>query len=108
MKYFNKIKILLLLALAPSAVLAVVTENPLGEGTTISSLLNKIIDFLITTAIPISTIMVLWAAFLFMTSGGDQKKLDQAKATLKWVVVGITLLILSKGIAYTIQISLEI
>lgn len=107
LKFYKKMKLLIFSSfIAPLFAFAARIDNPLGEGTTISSLLDKIINFLIAVAIPISTIMVLWSAFLFMTSGGDQKKLDQAKATLKWVVAGITLLLLSKGIAYTIRISL--
>lgn len=108
LKYCKNITILFVLATIPVISRAVAYENPL-QATSFTGLMNDIADFLLLNiAPPIATIMVLWSAFLFMTSGGNEQKLTLAKKTLMWTVIGVTLLLLAKGIAYTIQTSLGI
>ncbi len=70
--------------------------NPLAAQS-ISDLLNKIIDFLIIIASPILVIMVLWAGFLYLTSGGDPTKVQTANRTLLWAAVGFAIILISKG-----------
>lgn len=110
LKYCKNIIVLFVLGiiLLISKATAVEYTNPL-KATSFTGLMNDIADFLLLNiAPPIATIMVLWSAFLFMTSGGNEQKLTLAKKTLMWTVVGVTLLLLAKGIAYTIQKSLGI
>lgn len=70
--------------------------DPLG-GITFPTLVDKIAGWLLNIGITISTIVVLWAAFLFMTSGGNQQKVTAAKQTLLYAIVGLTILLLAKG-----------
>lgn len=110
LKYCKNIIALFVLGIIPliSKAVAVKYDNPL-KATSFTGLMNDIADFLLLNiAPPIATIMVLWSAFLFMTSGGNEQKLTLAKKTLMWTVIGVTLLLLAKGIAYTIQKSLGI
>lgn len=76
--------------------------NPLGVSD-INGLINTIIDGLIIFATPVAAAMVLWAAYLFMSSGGDTKKLTEARSALLWTVVGYAILLLAKGIGLIIQ-----
>lgn len=76
--------------------------NPLGISN-INDLINKIIDGLIIFATPVAVAMVIWAAYLFMSSGGDPKKLTTAKSALLWTVVGYAILLLAKGVGLIIQ-----
>lgn len=76
--------------------------NPL-QAQSLTDLLNKIIDFLIVIAAPILVIMVLWAGFLYLTSGGDPTKVQTANKTLMWAAVGFAIILISKG--FTLLIS---
>lgn len=80
---------------------AVIIDNPLNT-TDIRVLINKIIDLLFTLGIPLAVLLILWAGFLFLTSGGNPQKVNQAKATLLWTIVGFSILLLSKGIILAI------
>lgn len=76
--------------------------NPLGVSN-INDLINKIIDGLIIFAAPVAVAMVIWAAYLFMSSGGDPKKITTARSALLWTVVGYAILLLAKGVGLIIQ-----
>lgn len=72
--------------------------NFLGEGATFPTLLERIVDFLLTLAGPLAVIMILWAAFLYITSSGNTSRIEQAHKVILWTVVGVGVLILSKGL----------
>lgn len=76
--------------------------NPLGVSN-INDLLGKIIDGLIVFATPVAAAMIIWAAYLFISSGGDPKKITTAREALLWTVVGYAILLLAKGIGLIIQ-----
>jgi len=76
--------------------------NPLVSGD-IPTLINKIADWLLGIGITVSTIIVLWAAFLFMTSGGNESRVTRARQTLWYAIIGLTILLLAKGVALLIQ-----
>lgn len=46
----------------------------------------------------LAVIMVLLAAFQFVTGGGDAKKVEEARQKLIWASVGIIIALLAKGI----------
>lgn len=82
-------------------------QNPLGKNTTITAILNNVLDYLIKyIAPPVATIMALYVAFLYMTSGGVPDKVQKAHKTLTWLIVGIAVLLLARGIVSTIQATL--
>ncbi len=111
-------KLLSFLLFAPSLVLAVPTSaletppagtletpsdgsaltNPLASNT-ISEVLDNIIDFLLRLAVPIAVIMTVYVAYLFITAGDNAEKVKSARKTLLWIVVGVMILIISKGVA---------
>jgi hypothetical protein len=76
--------------------------NPLKCGD-IPCVLDEIASFLFWLATPILTIMVLWAAFLFLTSGGDPNRVRAARNTLIWAAVGFAVVFINKGIALIIK-----
>ena len=43
-------------------------------------------------------LFILYGAFLFMTSAGNEQKLNQAKGAIMWAMVGFGLLLAAKGI----------
>ena len=72
--------------------------NPLGEGgEDIPTLIGTIATWLLGIGTTVSTIIVLWAAFLFMTSGGSSTRVTQARQTLLYAIIGLAILILADG-----------
>jgi len=76
--------------------------NPL-ESDDFIELLNNIIEALIILSVPIAVIMIIWAAFLLTTSGGNENKVATAKKTILYTVIGFVILLFSKGIASLIE-----
>ena len=76
--------------------------NPLGIGT-IGDLMNKIIDGLILFATPVVVAVVIWAAYLFISSRGEPDKITQARNALLYAILGYAILLLAKGIGVIIS-----
>ncbi len=78
--------------------------NPLGEGNdNLITLLNKIIETLLLIAGPIAVIMIIWAGFLYTTSGGKEDQVKKAHKTVLYTVIGLIVLILSAGIMNLVE-----
>ena len=78
--------------------------NPLGSGgKDIPTLINTIATWLLGIGSTIAVIIVIWAAFLFMTSGGNQQRVTMARKTLLYAIIGLTVLLLAKGVTSLIQ-----
>ncbi len=86
------------LLLAASSVSAVLLPNPLGPGSNIFTFIDRFLDLLFTFGLPLAVIMILWSALQFLTSGGNPQKIQSAKNTLLYTMVGFGILLLSKGI----------
>ncbi len=80
--------------------------NPLVSGD-IPILIDKIANWLLGIGKVLATIVVLWAAFLFMTSGGNADRVTRARQTLWYAVIGLTVLLLAKGVTLLIQNTLS-
>ena len=80
----------------------VTIPNPLGTDSP-TVLINRVIDFLLTIAVPIAALVVLYAAFLFLTAGGNEDRVKDARRALLWAVVGIIILMVAKGIVNLVQ-----
>lgn len=75
--------------------------NPLKIDT-VQGLIDLVLNWLLMIAIPLSTIVILYGAVLFMTSGGDKGRTKKARDVIRDVVIGIIILLLAKGISYSI------
>ncbi len=92
----------LLFCFLPLVVLAVEIPNPLGT-TDFTKFLNRILNFLIKIAMPISAAAIAYAGFLFLTSEGDERKIREAKTTLFWTLIGVLIVLGSKGLVLVIK-----
>ncbi|OIO47716.1 MAG: hypothetical protein AUJ32_02165 [Parcubacteria group bacterium CG1_02_40_82] len=70
--------------------------NPL-TATTFEDLVSSIATWFELIMVPLATIMILYAAFLFMTSGGDEEKIKRAKRAITWAVVGVAIVLIGAG-----------
>lgn len=76
---------------------AVTITNPL-QSNTFEELLNRIVDFLFYLALGVAPIMIVIAGFYFITADGDPKKIDTAKNIIKWTLIGLLVILCSKGL----------
>lgn len=84
----------------------VAIPNPLCSGNQscgLTDIIQRILTFLLQVAVPLATLVVLWAGFLFMTAGGSEERIKTAKRALWSAVVGIGILLLATGIVNVIK-----
>ena len=81
----------------------IVFASPLGGYGNFQEILERVINGLIILATPVVVIMVLWAAYQFMVSGGNPDKVIKARQTILWAAVGYGILLLARGITFIVQ-----
>jgi len=62
----------------------------------ITKLLNNIIDFLIKVGSGLGVLLLIVAAFFFLTAQGDNSKIEKARAMVLWTIIGIAVVLLAK------------
>ncbi len=67
-------------------------ENPL-ESDSILEFLGAIFDIIITFAIPIIVLYIMYAGFMLVTARGDTTKIATGKTALTWALVGGVLIL---------------
>jgi hypothetical protein len=70
--------------------------NPL-DATSFTDLIGDIIVWVRNIGIGIAIIMIIYAGFLFMTSGGSEEKVTTARKTLIWSLIGLAILIMGSA-----------
>jgi L-cystine uptake protein TcyP (sodium:dicarboxylate symporter family) len=104
MKTYLKIifSILLFSLLIPLSAKAITFENPF-KTKSFEELIDAIIDFIFLVAIAIVPIMIIVAAFYFLTSGGNSEKVNTAKKIILYTFIGLFIVLLGKGIVAIIK-----
>ena len=92
---------------APSPGSQPVLTNPL-QSNDVMALFNNVVNFLLQVAAPVAVIMAIYAGFLFVTAGDNEEKVKTARKTLMYVIIGVAVLILSKGIVTLATSFLEV
>jgi hypothetical protein len=75
--------------------------NPLSG--TFQSILAKFLSNLITIALPVAVIMVVYGAFQMLAAGGDPEKFTKGRKTITYAAIGFGVVILAQGIVNIIQ-----
>ncbi|MGB9763571.1 MAG: hypothetical protein ACPLW7_06270 [Minisyncoccia bacterium] len=70
---------------------------------TIWDLINKALSWFFYFIIIVALIMILYTAYLYITSGGDSKKMSTVFKALTYIIIGLIILFLSQIIINTIQ-----
>lgn len=79
-------------------------ENPLGDSISdIPSFIEAILNIVLTVGVPIVTLAIIYAGFLFVKAQGNPEELGKAKKTLMYTLVGAALLLGSWVIAKAIK-----
>ncbi|MDO8443450.1 MAG: TrbC/VirB2 family protein [Candidatus Azambacteria bacterium] len=75
----------------------VTIPNPLTSDS-ITGLVDNVATWLLGIGLTISTIVIIWAAIVFITSGGNTERVTMARKTLWYAIIGIVVLLLAKGV----------
>jgi uncharacterized membrane protein YidH (DUF202 family) len=83
-------------AAAPAALAT--TESALN-----SKVLCPIVDAMFDILIVVTIIMVMWAAWTYLTAGDDTEKVHRATKTLTYAAVAVVVAILAKGFPFLVD-----
>ena len=65
--------------------------------------INKVINWIFTVLLVVAVIMVLMAAFQFLTNGGEDAKIKEAQKKLLYALIAIVIGALAKGLVLVIS-----
>lgn len=71
-------------------------ENPLDADNLIDAL-EAFLNFLFFLAMAVAPIMIIYAAFLILTSGGDPAKVTKGKQIILWTLIAVAIVLLAKA-----------
>ena len=96
---------LLLLGVATLAFATTEQVAPTGPTTVqgLLDILDKVINFVFTGLIIFSVFFVIFAAFQFVTAGGDPAGVLQARQKLIWAAVGIIVALIARALPTVIR-----
>ena len=83
-----------------------VLENPL-KADSIAALLLVFVDGVIQLGAIVVVLALVWAGFQFTAAQGNQEKLQGARMTLMWTIVGAAILLGAKVIVEVIQATVD-
>lgn len=69
----------------------------------IINVLDSFLNWITWIIFLLGILVMLWAAFKYMTAGGDDEKIKSAKKTLIWGLVGVGVAILAFGVWTLVQ-----
>ena len=79
-------------------------QNPLRpEISTFSAFLTTLLNIIITIALPIVVLAIVYSGFLFVTAQGKETKLEKAKKVIVWTLIGGVLVLGAQVVATAIQ-----
>ena len=79
-------------------------KNPLGNSNgDIFTLANSILEFVIKLGAAIVVFFVIYSGFLFVKAQGDPAKLEVAKKTFLWTVIGGVILLGARVLAEVVK-----
>lgn len=73
--------------------LAAIFDNPIDPIKTIPELIEKLLKIAVVIAIPLVTIFIVYAGFLFVSARGNEQQITKAKSVLTWAIVGAVFII---------------
>lgn len=104
----------MILALAlPVVVEAAVTtvgsapDSNISSITDVVAVIDTIVNWFFAIIIGIAAIMIIYAGFLWMTSGGDEEKTGNARKTLIYALIGVVVAVVAKGLVTLIRTLVE-
>lgn len=66
--------------------------NPL-KSASFEALVQSLARWVVAIAIPIAAIFIIYSGFLFVTASGNESKLQAAKTTFYWTIIGAAIVV---------------
>jgi len=108
----EKNAVAVVLLTAPALALVATLAAPLAAAAAVDTpdkvitIINKFGGWLYGALLALAVVFIIYAAFLFLTSGGDAEKVGKAKKQLIYAVVAVATAILATGVIKLVQILL--
>lgn len=67
-------------------------QNPIGENS-FADIVSAILDVVVTVGAVLVVLAIIYAGYLFVTAQGNSEKIEDAKKTFLWTVVGAVVLL---------------
>jgi hypothetical protein len=104
---FKKFLIIFFFLIFLPLLIEAIEFKPPWQTKSFQELLDAIYNFIFWVAIALVPIMVILAAYFFLTSGGDPEKVRTAKRIIFWVFIGLIIVLMGKGILPIIRQLIE-
>lgn len=101
--YFKIIFSIFLFSLLVPFFTKAITFNPPFTTKSFEELIDAIVNFIFLVAMVITPIMIIVAAYFFLTSGGNSEKISTAKRIIFWTFIGLIIVFLARGIIAVIE-----
>ncbi len=79
----------------PKTPQSVSLTNPLGEGTTVPSLIGRVINAVLGIVGSLALVMFIYGGFTWMLSGGNSSAIEKGKNILIWASLGLVIIFIS-------------
>lgn len=76
--------------------------NPLGDTKSLPEMIEGLLRVVLTIGIPVVALAIIYAGFQFVAAQGNPQKLQEARRTLLYVIIGATILLAAYVIAEAI------
>lgn len=98
--------VILLFLIIPLLILAADSSCPSGKicipnplkAETFEELLNNILNFIAILALALAPLLIVVAGFYFLTAAGEPARIDTAKKIILYTLIGLVIVLLSKGL----------
>jgi hypothetical protein len=70
-------------------------DNGVATLRCIPAVMQNVITFALIASGVVALFFIIWAGAKMVTSGGDQKRVEGARKTLTWAIIGLVLILLS-------------
>lgn len=69
----------------------------------VMNLINRVIVIALNVAVVVGVIMILYSAFLYVSSFGEESKAETAKKTLLWSIIGTVVVFMARVLVNTLN-----
>lgn len=77
-------------------------DNPFTINS-VSDLIDKLLDIIIKVGTVLALFFIIYAGFQFVTAGGSEDKINSAKNTFLWTIIGVAIVLGAKAISVLLQ-----
>jgi len=76
--------------------------NPL-IATSLDELIEGVISFIFTIATAVFPLLIVIAAFYFLTAAGNPRQIETAKTIILYTIIGYAIILISRGLIYIVR-----